>query len=261
MDRAITPKKFLVLTFAIMVGASATGIFLRQVMGVPLGHVAIGILKFLGGGSPTIAAFVLVGISDSEILKKDFYRRLLLLRVPLKWWVYAILGPLAILVYIHLWTYGNLGNMSTQVSDWMRFPIFLVMSVFAGGLEEIGWRGVLLDHLKNRMSLKNLVIFTGVVWALWHYPMFFIQEGNSGNFNGFAYMLSTVMFSGFLTYLVLKTQSIALAVLMHASINAWSRLGLGFPAVQNTGIYLSLVSLGIFALILVQGMEKTKTGA
>jgi hypothetical protein len=48
------------------------------------------------------------------------------------------------------------------------------MIFLGGGQEELGWRGYILDPMEERLGpwLGNLVL--GVVWAVWHVPLFFI---------------------------------------------------------------------------------------
>lgn len=59
-------------------------------------------------------------------------------------------------------------------SAWVFPPYVLLMVFLGGGQEELGWRGYILDPLEARLGawLGNLVL--GVVWAIWHLPLFFI---------------------------------------------------------------------------------------
>ncbi len=256
MIRKFTVKKFLGLTFLIMGLANGLSLYLLRVTAIPFSHGTIQVLQIIGGGSPTIAAFVLMGIHYDPGMKRDFYRRLFLLRVSPGWWLYAILGPLAILGTLQLMVYGDLERVSLAYRDWLRFPLWLLISIFAGGLEEIGWRGVMLDHLRDRLPLPALAVITGVVWALWHYPLFLFEAYGFSSFNLLPYLLSTIMFSGFLTYLVVRSGSIGLAVVMHAAINAFSNYGLGFPKIESSGIYGGLIILGLVGLGLLHQEEK-----
>jgi membrane protease YdiL (CAAX protease family) len=70
-------------------------------------------------------------------------------------------------------------------SVWVFLPYLLLMILLGGGQEELGWRGYILDPLEERLGpwLGNLVL--GVVWAVWHTPLFFIP-GTSQVFVPFA---------------------------------------------------------------------------
>ena len=147
--------------------------------------------------------------------------------------------------------YLNLNQISFELSTWLRFPLILLISIFAGGLEEIGWRGVLFDEMKGKYSIIMLTLIIGILWALWHLPLFFIKELAFSNKNFLLYLLSTIMFSGFLSFLIIKTKSIALAVLMHASINTAANYGDILPANQGFRIYLGLIILIFISLYLI----------
>jgi uncharacterized protein len=70
-------------------------------------------------------------------------------------------------------------------SVWIFPPYVLIMILFGGGQEELGWRGYILDPLEARLGawLGNLVL--GVIWAFWLLPLFFIP-GTSQTFMPFA---------------------------------------------------------------------------
>jgi membrane protease YdiL (CAAX protease family) len=54
--------------------------------------------------------------------------------------------------------------------------IFLVFEFFFVGLipsfgEEIGWRGYMLGHMAQVMSPRKAVIWHGIIWYVWHFPL------------------------------------------------------------------------------------------
>jgi uncharacterized protein len=46
--------------------------------------------------------------------------------------------------------------------------------------EEIGWRGFLVPELAKRHGFAVTAIISGLVWAVWHYPIFLLANGYSG---------------------------------------------------------------------------------
>jgi membrane protease YdiL (CAAX protease family) len=53
-----------------------------------------------------------------------------------------------------------------------------VLYLLQAGLEELGWRGYMLDRLQARFSPLIASLVMGVCHALWHLPMFFVVGTN-----------------------------------------------------------------------------------
>ena len=59
---------------------------------------------------------------------------------------------------------------------WYVVLVTWLAAMFLGGPlgEEIGWRGYALPRLQQRFGMAAGSIVLGVLWALWHWPVFFI---------------------------------------------------------------------------------------
>lgn len=58
----------------------------------------------------------------------------------------------------------------------LNFFITLLGSTFVyGGEEELGWRGVLQPVLSKKITFPLAAFACGVIWALWHLPLWFIE--------------------------------------------------------------------------------------
>ena len=251
MNKSLRTKTFLIITFTLMYLCSIVTILLIRLGDISFANPLIQVLQIIAGGSPTIAAFYIVFYRYNQNKKDSFLSRLFLFKVYPLWWAYAIILPFLILIFIHLIYYKSLNHISLEFNHWMQLPIVLVSSIFAGGLEEIGWRGVLFDEMKTKFSVLKITIIIGVLWAFWHLPLFFIKELAFSELNFFPYLLSTIMFSGFLNYLILKTRSIALAVLMHASINTAGNFGLNIITAHSLWNYLGLILMILLSFYLI----------
>jgi uncharacterized protein len=88
--------------------------------------------------------------------------------------------------------------------------------------EEIGWRGFLVPQLAKNYSFTTTALVTGIVWALWHYPVLIFADYNAGTPTWYGLTCFTVMIvsSSFIyTWMRLKSGSLWTGVLLHASHN------------------------------------------
>ena len=49
------------------------------------------------------------------------------------------------------------------------------MMLFAGGLEEAGWRYILQPELEKKYPYIAATIIVSLIWWLWHLPLFYIN--------------------------------------------------------------------------------------
>ena len=104
----------------------------------------------------------------------SFFRRLLLWRAPLSWWLFLLLG-IPVIVYAAAVINGTIDNPFPFSSWYMVFPA-LVQSLLLGPLgEEFGWRGLALPLLQRRFAPFWSSLILGVVWAIWHTPAFLVS--------------------------------------------------------------------------------------
>jgi uncharacterized protein len=90
----------------------------------------------------------------------------------------AILQALVLPVLIGLvvygigWATGLVGFGMPSLDGWAAAIAFLlVLNLFLVSGEEIGWRGYMLTRLIDE-GVPRPVLASGVIWALWHVPLF-----------------------------------------------------------------------------------------
>lgn len=81
-------------------------------------------------------------------------------------------------------------------SLWTFFPYLVLMILIGGGQEEFGWRGYALPVLENKFGIWMANIILGIIWALWHLPLWFIKGTSQSfmNFGGFLLLMTGYSF-------------------------------------------------------------------
>lgn len=89
--------------------------------------------------------------------------------------------------------------------------------------EEIGWRGFFIFELRKIFSFKWVSILSGLVWAIWHWPIIFLIYKNSGNviFHLCSFTIMILGMSVILAYYTFKSNSLWPAALFHSVHNIY----------------------------------------
>ena len=139
-------------------------------------------LMLLGLLVPSVTAICTVLLSKSEALKRDLRNKLIgLFRVkPLNVVISVLVYGVIIAVSILLSTFFGQSLGQFSLAEDFSFAgggaAALLTIVLAALLEELGWRGYAEDSIAAYHSwFKESVIF-GVVWGLWHMPLFLIPD-------------------------------------------------------------------------------------
>ncbi len=244
--------RFLIATFSITFFFQFLLVVLLTTTGMRAGGGLYWTLLVLGGSAPTVVAVYLVLRHDREGERKNFFKSLVAFRKNPGWFVFALFFPLAIGGLYRLVEDDAQGLFDLSASDILMFIPALFMGILLGGLEEVGWRGLLFRELQHQGPLVVVALLIGGIWGLWHLPLFFIEGMAHVDYAFLPYFLGALMYGVFLTYILVRTKSIGMAVLSHAAINAASAIGMSV-AFQNdlfTYLYLALfILIGSFLLI------------
>ena len=122
--------------------------------------------------------------------------------------------------------------------------------------EEVGWRGYGEDSIRSRFNLFTTTVLFGVLWGLWHVPLFFINGYYQHDLwntsivyviNFFAQILVATILMNWLYYR--NNRSITAAILFHFMLNLFSVL---FQTEQFTKCIITIVMLMIAMVIIAR---------
>ncbi len=196
---------------------------------------AVGLVLLLVGlAVPGVVGIVFVSLVYDERGRSDFWNRVVDPgRVGFRWLVVILLVPIGIgvLAGVADLLLGGIGPAWGEgVTGFGVNPIAILPALFFATLppilEELGWRGYALDRLQLNRSALRASLILGVVWALWHLPLFFIGGTHQHDVVGFAttsfwlFMTGTVALSVAITWVYNNTErSILGIIVLHGWVN------------------------------------------
>lgn len=191
-------------------------------------------LTLLGGMGPAVAAVVVMAVTEGRSGLLWLVRRVIRWRVPLRWYLAALLLPLI----------GAVAAMTAQWALTGRFPgfmlpqadgpgglllgllsAFVLQTVLTGGNEELGWRGYALPALQTRLGAVASSLVLAAIWAVWHLPLFFMAGTFHSQTSFWVFLLFTLPLTLLFTWLSNRTgESILLVMLFHGAFNTTAGL-------------------------------------
>jgi membrane protease YdiL (CAAX protease family) len=178
-------------------------------------------LAFGGAMVPALVALALTWRAEGAAGLRSILVRVLRWDMGARWYAFALAYMAAIKLTVAL-----LHRLLT--GSWPQFgatPLYVILFVIATSTpfqagEEIGWRGYALPRLAARWGFGPASIGLGVVWALWHLPIFFIGGADKQGQSLVVYVLQVTALSVAVAFLYARTRgSLLLPMIMHAAVN------------------------------------------
>ncbi len=170
-----------------------------------------------GGFGPFLSSLVLLLLQGKSI--RNWINRILP-KIKLKWYILSFIIPILIgLATFFIYSTQEEVNLSLMSPIYAYPLLFLFIFFLGGGQEEPGWRGFLLPELMKEHSAFIASVIVGVVWVLWHSPLFFIPGAPQSGIPFFWYLINTVAISVILTFFYKKTGSVIPSMILHTGLN------------------------------------------
>ncbi|MGW5981350.1 CPBP family intramembrane glutamic endopeptidase [Bacillus mycoides] len=207
------------------------------------------ILFVFGGIMPAIVAISLKKKYGSKEEFRVFIKNIVNPRHHFVWYVLIV-----VLAFISCYLPTIFGGATMQKPLYVALLSFPTMIV-GGGLEEIGWRGFLQPALQKKKSAFFSTVIVSVIWAIWHWPLWFIPGTNQTQRDFIAFIITTIAVSFLLTTIFNATKSIFMCLIFHALLNSfWS---VYVPNDKVLPAFLTFI-FGIFVFIVYKVIIKRK---
>ena len=159
-------------------------------------------------------------------------------------WSYFIPALYVLITYLLIWLFG-LGGLANGeiVLEWaqeiglmgigtLKPTVAVIFGVILLGTvgviramatvlgEEIGWRGFFIYELRKVLSFTGVALFSGFIWALWHWPILFYYSDNI-TLEFITFFVFVISMSFIMAYYTFKSKSLWPAVIFHAVSNVY----------------------------------------
>lgn len=142
------------------------------------------------------------------------------------------------------------------------FFLSLPGNLLIGGLEEAGWSYILQPGLDKRFGYALSCILSGVIWILWHVPLFFLPGTRHAEglipFGMFAVQCMALRFFFGAIRRISRKSGVFMCVLFHTMFNAASSV---FAAVTETwpGTIAANAAIVLVSILTVAVSSKKQT--
>jgi membrane protease YdiL (CAAX protease family) len=214
--------------------------------------VVPGFSMLIFAAGPSVAALIVTAI-EGKTAWQELWRRALCWRVGWGWYAVALLSPLPFyLAAVGLNTL--LGAPAPTAAQWATWPsLFTIFASFLfvplrGAWEEGGWRSYALPKLLAGRSALTASLILGMVWALWHLPLF--VTGQTHWLIAFLILPLSIIFTWLFNH---TSGSALLAFLFHAAFDTFGEFFIPLVAgADQVRLYWLLAALAaLIAAVIV----------
>jgi uncharacterized protein len=205
------------------------------------------------------AAYLTAWLSGGWPAVRDLLSRLVRWRARPLWYAVALL-LIALLCYLAIAVFAVLQpGAPLRIGEDIALPSALLY--FVTNLpnmwltEETAWRGFALPRFQRKSSALTASLIVGLLWGLWHLPLFLTPGTFQSNLNFGGFLLSAVATSVLTTWIFNHAHgSVLLAAIFHSTTDA----AISYTGVMASGpglfwLFVALLSLAAVVVVVVEG--------
>ncbi len=168
-----------------------------------------------------------------------------------RWMIGAFLvlpGCMAVAHWINItWFNGPV----PLIAEPLGIPLRFLSVLLVGGplIEEIGWRGYLQPRVNERYRVILAGLIVGVIWAIWHFPLFLVREMFHHNLPLDQFFITAVLMSVIMNFFMVRARSgIWPALVLHTFMNLTQELT---PLFNEQGYTLWIITNGVLLVVVI----------
>jgi membrane protease YdiL (CAAX protease family) len=186
----------------------------------------------IGSWGPVISSYIIYRQFNQDLGEKSFVKYIFGTKINRTIWL--IFGLFAIWRLLMIWVAFGINKPISILSIIINLPLLILL----GGLEELGWRGILQPQLEKVVNYLLSILMVGTIWSVWHLPLWFIKGLPQSSFPFGLYLFSGIILTSSFTTLYKYTNNLFLCVLSHAWFNGC--IGLALYIGNNGALQLNL---------------------
>lgn len=257
MKPRISLPLFFILLFAVS-WIGAVPMVLASWNGTKL-STPVRLLQVLMLFGPGLVAVFVTAINEGKKGVRALLGALLKWRVGLHWYLIALLGPLVLFVaarQIALLFGSSLTALKAPSALLSVFASSFVAYLFLN-TEELAWRGYALVKLQAKYGAMIASSIVGVLWGVFHLPIFWIKGGHPAGYPFLAFMVMIISMTFIFTWVFNGTKGSVLIVhLLHQSFNSWADAIPFYPRVCGTFVPLMITIVILFVVAILVSSTK-----
>jgi uncharacterized protein len=190
------------------------------------------ILDVIGSLGPAISSYIVYRQFNEDFVAESFGKYIFGKKIDIKVWL--IFGLFSVWRLFMIWIGFGINKPISILSIIINLPLLILF----GGLEELGWRGILQPKLEKLVNYLPSVLIVGIIWGIWHLPLWLIKGTVQSSFPFGLYLFSGIILTSSFTTLYKYTKNLFLCVLSHAWFNGC--IGLALYIGNNGALQLNL---------------------